>query len=132
VIGLDTNVLVRFLAQDDALQSAAANGLFEHRLTETEPGYISTVVLVETAWVLERCYGVRGPDLAGVIERLLQTATLVVEHEQAAFRALTALRAGRGGFADALIVALAAEAGCATTVTFDRAASRLDGATLLY
>ena len=75
MIGLDTNVLVRYLTQDDPSQARLATELIERRLSEQDPGFISVVAMVETAWVLERAYGLRAADIAAVIERLLQART---------------------------------------------------------
>ncbi len=127
MIGLDTNVLVRYLAQDDPVQSPRATNLIEHRLTEAEPGFISVVAMVETAWVLERAYGLTAGEISVAIERTLQIDVLVVEHEQEVFTALNALKQGSFSFADALIAALGREAGCSHTATFDRKAARLVG-----
>ena len=60
MIGLDTNVVVRYLTQDDAVQSAKAIELFERGLSEEQPGFVSVVAMVETAWVLELVYGPHG------------------------------------------------------------------------
>ena len=130
MIGLDTNVLVRYLTQDDPEQSRTATDLIERRLSEDEPGFISVVAMAETVWVLERAYGLGGGDIAAAVERVLQADVLVVENEQEVFAAMTALKDGRGSFADALISALDASAGCTHTVTFDRKALRLAGFTL--
>jgi predicted nucleic-acid-binding protein len=127
MIGLDTNVLVRYLAQDDPVQSRQATALIEHRLSEQDPGFVSVVAMVETAWVLERAYGLSANEIAAAIERMLQADALVVEDEQKVFTAMMALRQGRGSFADALIAALGSRAGCTHTVTFDRRALRLPG-----
>jgi predicted nucleic-acid-binding protein len=127
MIGLDTNILVRYLAQDDPIQSAKAIELIEGRLTEQDPGFISVVAMAETAWVLERAYGLADADIARAIERTLQVGSLVVESEQEVFTAMIALKEGRGSFADALIGALGAKAGCSRTLTFDRKALRLSG-----
>jgi predicted nucleic-acid-binding protein len=127
MIGLDTNVLVRYLAQDDPVQSAKATALIERRLTEQDPGFISVVAMTETVWVLERAYGLADADIAAAIERTLQVDALVVESEQAVFTAMVALKEGRGSFADALIGALGASAGCSHSLTFDRKALRLPG-----
>jgi predicted nucleic-acid-binding protein len=125
VIGLDTNVLVRYLAQDDAVQSAMATELIERRLTALNPGFISVVAMAETAWVLARSYRLDDKAIAAAIERVLQVDGLVVENEQAVFTAMIALRDGRGSFSDALIGVLGTAAGCSCTVTFDRKALRL-------
>jgi predicted nucleic-acid-binding protein len=125
VIGLDTNVLVRYLAQDDAIQSAQATEIIERQLTEEHPGFISLVTMVETVWVLDRVYGLSNHEVAAAVERILQADRLLVQNEQEAFTAMTALKGGTGSFSDALIGALGAWAGCTATVTFDKKAKRL-------
>jgi predicted nucleic-acid-binding protein len=127
MIGVDTNVLVRHLLQDDPLQSPRATEFIEHRLTERNPGFLSTVVLVETAWVLERVYDRPDHEIAGAIERILQIRSLVVESNREVFNAMLALQEGRGSFADALIGELATAAGCLHIFTLDRKALRLPG-----
>lgn len=131
MIGIDTNVLVRYLTQDDVVQSAKATQLIEHELSDEEPGFISVVVMVEIAWVLERAYGLPASAIALTIERILAVGVLYVECEQQVFAAAIVLREGRGSFADALIGALGARAGCSRTVTFDRKAARLPEFALL-
>jgi predicted nucleic-acid-binding protein len=126
VIGIDTNVLVRYLAQDDPVQSVEATRFIES-LTTHEPGFISVVAMAETAWVLDRAYGLTTREIAAAIEHVLQAEVLVVESEQEVFTSMVVLKEGRGSFADALIGALGAKAGCSHTVTFDRKASRISG-----
>jgi predicted nucleic-acid-binding protein len=130
VIGIDTNVLVRYLTQDDPVQSARATRIFERMLTATDPGFISLVTLVETSWVLERSYGRSGPEIAAIVERILQADTLVVQNEQEVFTATALLKSGAASFSDALIGALGAWVGCRSTLTFDRRAARLPAFTL--
>ena len=125
MIGLDTNVLVRYLAQDDPAQSRRATEIIECRLTDRDPGFVSVVATAETVWVLDRAYGLSDEEIVRAIERMLQAEILVVECEEEVFAAMTALAEGLGSFADALIGALGARAGCATTLTFDRKALRL-------
>ena len=127
MIGLDTNILVRYLAQDDPIQSSAAAAIIERRLTGQNPGFISIVAMVETVWVLERAYRFTGQEIAAAVERVLQADTIVVEMEQEVFTAAVALREGQGSFADAIIAGLVARAGCSCTLTFDRKALRLPG-----
>lgn len=127
MIGLDTNILVRYLAQDDPVQSTRATRIVERRLTENQPGFISLVAMVETVWVLDRAYGLSSLEIARAIERMLQADTLVVQNEQEVFTAMIALKTGRGSFSDALIAALGEWAGCASTLTFDKKATRLKG-----
>jgi predicted nucleic-acid-binding protein len=64
MIGLDANILVRHLAQDDPIQSRKATELIEQRLTEENPGFVSVVAMAETVWVLERAYRLAAPDIA--------------------------------------------------------------------
>lgn len=127
MIGLDTNVLVRYLTQDDPVQSRRATEFIDRQLTEGNPGYVSTVVMAETVWVLERAYDLENAEIADCIERILQTAVIVVQNEQEVFAAMAVLKDGLGSFADGLILALATKAGCVKTVTFDRKALRLTG-----
>ncbi len=127
MIGLDTNILVRYLTQDDSTQSPKAREIIERRLTEENPGFISIVAMVETVWVLERAYELTTHEIVGAVERMLQTDVLVVESEQEVFTAMIALKEGQGSFADAVIAALGARRGCSRTLTFDRKALRLPG-----
>jgi predicted nucleic-acid-binding protein len=127
VIGLDTNILVRYLTQDHPIQSRKATEIIEHRLTEAKPGFVSVVVMAEIVWVLDRAYRFSTRDIAAAIERMLQVEVLVVEKEQDVFAAMVALKQGRGSFADALIAELAASSGCVHTLTFDNKAVRLPG-----
>jgi predicted nucleic-acid-binding protein len=127
VIGLDTNILIRYLIQDDPVQSLQANEIIGRRLTEENPGFISIVVMVEMVWVLERAYRFGARDIASVIERILQANVLVVQNEQEVFTAMIALKEGQGSFADAVIAALAASENCSCTLTFDRKALGISG-----
>jgi predicted nucleic-acid-binding protein len=127
MIGLDTNILVRYLTQDDSTQSAKAREIIERRLTEEHPGFISIAAMVETVWVLERAYELTTHEIVGAVERMLQTDVLVVENEQEVFTAMIALKEGQGSFADGVIAALGARRGCSCTLTFDRKALRLPG-----
>jgi predicted nucleic-acid-binding protein len=127
MVGLDTNILIRYLTQDDAVQSRRATEIIERLLTEANPGFLSVVVMVETVWVLDRAYGVAAQQIAAAVERLLQIEVLVIEREQEVFAAMVALKQGRGSFADALIAELGLRAGCDHILTFDTKAARLLG-----
>ena len=129
--GLDTNVLVRYFAQDDPIQSRKAIELIERRLTEDNPGFVSLVTMVETVWVLSRAYGLSDYEIAALVEGMLRSDTLVIQNEQEVFTAAAALRSGRGSFADALVSVLGLWAGCDVTVTFDKKAARMDGFALI-
>jgi predicted nucleic-acid-binding protein len=131
LIGLDTNVLARYLVRDDPSQLAAATRLIERRLTEHEPGFVSGVVLAELSWVLGRSYRWSAARVAAAMEVLVDAEVLVVEHEGAAAEAIAMVRDGRGEFADAFIAAIAEQAGCSQTLTFDRGALHLPGFALV-
>ncbi|MGH6872064.1 MAG: PIN domain-containing protein [Rhizomicrobium sp.] len=131
MIGLDTNVLIRYLTQDDPLLSPKATALVERELSIENPGYVTVITMVEIAWVLGSSYGLPDEQVADNIERILGADALLVEREQYVYRAMLSLREGAADFSDALIGLLAGRAGCSHTVTFDRRASRLDGFALL-
>src|SRR5215467_4276551 len=103
MIGLDTNIVVRYLTLDHPVQSPKAAALIERHLTLSKPGFISIVTMIETVWVLRQPYGFSREEVAGYVELLLRARTLVVEHERAVYDAMTALRENRGDFADSLI-----------------------------
>lgn len=121
MIGLDTNVLVRYLVQDDPAQAAAASAVID-RLTENDPGYLSLVTVVELHWVLRRAYTISPARCGELIEGLLDSRELRVDQAATVRAALTASRDGLD-FADALIAELGRAAGCEHTVTFDRQAA---------
>jgi predicted nucleic-acid-binding protein len=125
MIGLDTNILVRYLTQEDAAQSRKAREIIERRLTAESPGFVSVVVMVETVWVLERAYRFSSEQIVAAVEGILGADELAVENEQQVFSAIAAVKEGRGSFADALIAALAVQAGCSHVLTFDEKALRL-------
>lgn len=122
MIGVDTNVLVRYLTQDDPAQARLATKAIEG-LTATQPGYLGIVTLVETSWVLRHAYGFDAKDVTEVLEDLVSTDEFVVENPALVGRALEAAAAG-ADFADALIADTARQAGCEHTVTFDRRAAK--------
>lgn len=123
MIGLDTNVLVRYFAQDDPRQSAAASRLIE-RLTPENPGLVTSVVLAETVWVMEDLYAAKREQIASIVEDLLQTGALVVQDAEQAWAALSRYRGGMADFADYLIERTCAALGSETVYTFDRKAAR--------
>lgn len=131
MIGLDTNIIVRYLTQDDKIQSSKATRLIEQRLTPEKPGFVSVVAIVGTVWVLERAYDLTDSEIAAVLESMLTTDAFVLECEEDVFAAMIALKDRRGSFADALIGELGARAGCSRTLTFDVKAARLSHFELL-
>ena len=121
MIALDTNLLVRLLVQDDVAQARAVERLFIRARRDRTPLFIADVVLCELVWVLVRRARRSRAEIAGAIERLLETEMVVVPDTDIARRALASYRDGSGDFADYLIREHAFAAGAATVVTFDRA-----------
>ena len=124
MIGLDTNVLVRYLTQDDPDQAAFATRIFETELTEDAPGFIGLVVLVETAWVLQRLYRASAEEIRETMIDLLGSRSIVVENRDVVTRAIALSKQNSCGFADAIIAASAFDAGCEKVISFDRGAVR--------
>ena len=122
MIGLDTNVLVRYIAQDDPKQSAKATKLIES-LTTDAPGYVGVVSVVELVWVLTGCYASTKNEICDVLETLLRTREIVVAQSDTVWKAIHLFKSGKADFADCLIERSAAEAGCSHTATFDRNAA---------
>ncbi|MFT4112365.1 PIN domain-containing protein [Silvibacterium sp.] len=130
MIGLDTNVLVRYLLKDDPEQVIRVRSLM-HSLSVTNPGFISLITLAETAWVLSRTYSFDRDRIAEAISALLHTQELMLEQREAVRTALHAFEESRADFSDCLIAQLGHHAGCEYTVTFDRHAAKLPGMKLL-
>jgi len=124
MIGLDTNVLLRYITQDDPKQSQRATEMIENRLTEEAPGFISLVTILEVVWVLKSIYKRSRQEVANDIEMLLAADTLEIQNEQEVYNAVICLRNGTGAFEDALIGALSVWRGCSVTLTFDEGASK--------
>jgi AbrB family looped-hinge helix DNA binding protein len=124
-IGIDSNVLVRYLTQDDARQSARASRFIERELTETVPGFVGLIALVEVCWVLKRLYGATNDELRDMVRDVLDARQLVVEQRAVVNAALARCGDTSGDLADALIAACARAGGCERIVTFDKAAVRV-------
>ena len=130
MIGLDTNVLVRYIAQDDAIQTPKATALIEG-LTEAEPGFIPLVSIVELVWVMQGCYAATKAETVAVLERLLRVRTLCVENADIVLSALRNYSKSNADFADCLIERSAHRANCVRTITFDGKAAKTAGMHLL-
>ena len=102
MIGLDTNVLVRYIMQDDARQSAKASKLIES-LTADEPGFFTLVSVVELGWVLSSCYGLNRAQVAQAFDALLQTKEIIIERADQVRRALYIFTTTNADLADCLI-----------------------------
>ncbi len=130
MIGLDTNVLVRYVMQDDPKQSPKANRLIES-LTVDQPGFISLVSVLEIYWVLTSCYQLTGEQVKQALDALLRTKQFVVDQAGPVLQALRAWTPGLADFADCLIERTAASAGCDSVMTFDVGAAKHAGMTLI-
>lgn len=130
MIGLDTNVLVRYIMQDDAKQSSKATRLIES-LTTDAPGFVSLVSIVELGWVLSSSYGLTRQQVTQALELLLRTKEIVIDHADQVLKALRVFKASSADFADCLIERSAASAGCDRTMTFDVGVAKTAGMTLI-
>lgn len=130
MIGLDTNVLVRYVMQDDPKQSAKASRLIES-LTAEAPGFVPVVALVELVWVLTSCYDLTRKQVAQALEALLRAKEIVLDRTEQISQALRIFGAGGADFADCLIERTAAAAGCEKTMTFDTRAAKGAAMTLI-
>ncbi len=130
MIGLDTNVLVRYFAQDDEVQSKKATALMES-LSPERPGYVSQVALIEVVWVLGRCYGVEREQMKDIVESMIGTKELVVESADTVRKALRVFASSKADFADCLIERSGHVAECEYTATFDVLASKVAGMQLI-
>ena len=123
MIGVDTNILVRYFARDVPEQWSRADRLINSFSSEC-PGYISQVALVETVWVLTRTYGVKRPGIAAAVNHLLSSRHLVLECGDVVVRALRMFETVPSDFSDCLIYKSGVKAACRYTLTFDKAAAQ--------
>lgn len=130
MIGLDTNVLVRYVMQDDPKQSQKASRLIES-LTPEAPGFVPLVSLVELVWVLTSCYDLTREQVSQALDGLLRAKEIVLDCAEQVSQALRTFGAGSADFADCLIERTAAAAGCEKTMTFDAGAVKAAGMTLI-
>ena len=130
MIGLDTNVLVRYIMQDDAKQSAKATKLIES-LTIDMPGFVPVIAVVELGWVLSFSYELTRSQVSEAFEALLRTKEIVVDRADHVLRALRVYKSSSADFADCLIERIAISAGCEKVMTFDVAAAKVAGMTLI-
>lgn len=121
MIGLDTNVLVRYLTHDDPVQYAKAAALINAATERGDRFVVNTAVLCELAWVLGTAYTYSRDDIARALEQILATAEFEVERLDDARQALRDFRTTKADFSDALIGRINRSLGAEHTVTFDRA-----------
>jgi len=120
MIGVDTNVLVRYITQDDEQQAKKANLFIENLLSKDNPGIISKIVLCELAWVLSKSYAYPKQQIAEVIQQILITQEFIIEDSENAFKALQLYQKQSAGFADCFIAQTHHTMGAEYTVSFDK------------
>jgi len=126
MIGLDTNVLLRYLLQDDEAQGEKASRAISQAASRNEPLLISLVVLCEAVWVLESAYGYRKARLISVLDELLETGGFEIAQRDIVREALDDYRASKADFADCLIGRTNESQGCDHTLTFERPLKALE------
>ena len=131
MLGLDTNVLVRYLVRDDEAQFEKANRLIKHGIRSGEEVFVSLLVLMETEWVLRSRYGLSKTEILEVISQLLDATQVQFEDEPAIEESLTTWKNATADFADCLIGAHHRRQGCRATATFDSKARKLPSFVLL-
>ncbi len=130
MIGLDTNVLVRYITQDDKRQATLANSLIES-LDDASPGFVTLVTVVELSWVLESVYNFTRQQFAEVMQTLMTVDTIKLDRAAVVASAVRMYAGSKADFSDCLIERLSASAGCEQTMTFDKAAAKMAGMVLI-
>lgn len=123
MIGIDTNLLVRYITQDGE-EAAVVTRYLESRCTPAQPGFVCHIVLCELVWVLARAYGYDRTAIGAILTKLLATAEFEVERSLLAWRALRQYGAGTADFADYLIGEVARECDASPVHTLDRKAGK--------
>jgi len=119
MIGLDTNILVRYLTQDDPEQSSLANAEIEKALSAEVIFFIADIVMCELVWVLETAYRCDCREIVPILENILRTKQFHFENKELLWKSLADYRNKKGDFADHLIGHASHKAGCSETLTFD-------------
>jgi predicted nucleic-acid-binding protein len=127
MLGVDTNVLVRYLTRDDKAQYERARRLIERELAKSEPVLVSLLVLLETEWVLRSRYKLAKKDVVTAFSALLDTADLALEDEPSIENAVYSWKDSAADFADCLIEARNRRLGCRATASFDGGALKVPG-----
>jgi predicted nucleic-acid-binding protein len=127
MIGLDTNVLLRYFMQDDVRQSAHAETVIR-TLSLSNKGFVSLVVVVELAWALHYVFQLDRSAMSAIFNQLVRMPEMKVEGSAHFLRALRLFGTSSADLADCLIIGIAKRAGCSYTATFDRKAAKLPGA----
>lgn len=130
LIGIDTNILVRYFVQDDKEQAQIAT-LFLESLSKQNQGFISSVVVIELIWVLKGIYKQSREEIAFLLEELFYLPTFQFEHHELLIQCLNIYKESNADFSDLLIQQIHQKYGCFDTVTFDKRACQKAGMKLL-
>ena len=131
MIGIDTNILVRYITQDDELQSGIATEFIENYCSHGNTIFVNHLVICELVWVLKKCYKLSKPKTINVIQNILQISQFSIENAQVIWQALTDYKKGSADFADYVVGRTNIFNKCDETITFDKKASKSRGFTLL-
>lgn len=131
MIGIDTNILVRYITQDDAVQSGIATEFIENYCSTGNKIFVNHLVVCELVWVLKKCYKLSKPKTINVIENILQISQFSIENAQVIWQALTDYKKGSADFADYVVARTNMFNHCKETITFDKKASKSKGFLLL-
>ena len=131
MIGLDTNILVRYFIEDDAHQTQKSTEFLETNCKKHDPCFISTIVLCELSWVLRQTYHLDNTTIIGTLEKIIQTGQFKIQDLDCVREAITDCKKLNTSFPDSLVGKLSIKHGCSHTITFDKAAARSKDFTLL-
>lgn len=123
---LDTNVLVRYIVQDDKAQAKKAAQIIEALQPET-PAFISCIVICELNWVLQSAYKISKEERIAALQGIMATSVFAIERMEACLKALRLYEKGSGDYSDYLIQQIARQEGYPTVLTFDKNAQKSDG-----
>jgi predicted nucleic-acid-binding protein len=131
VKGLDTNILVRYIVQDDPPQGEQVTQFIEKTVADGETCFINNIVLCELVWVLESVYRYSKEEIADVLEKLLRTSMFHFESKDAAWWSLREYKKSKADFSDCFISRQNKTYGCVETVSFDKKVKEVDGFVVL-
>lgn len=120
MIGIDTNILVRYLIQEDKEQARKAANIIERQCGKDNPGFVHDIVLCELVWVLVSRYRCSKEMIVSVLEKILTTTQFQVAHRSHVWEALQIFRKSKADFSDCLIGVKNSFSGCRKTMTFDK------------
>jgi predicted nucleic-acid-binding protein len=127
MIGLDTNVLLRYLLEDDPDQTEHAHRAMAQARRRHERMFVSGIVLCEVVWALSTIAGQSKLQILAGLEQIMTTDVFEIEEKDSTLAAIEQFRTGKGDFADYLIGQIHLRRGCLHTLTFDKALHRTHG-----